>query len=383
MLVSYFFKLIFLISSSLPLKAITGRTMVIGEGALGDFCSVIHCGLPLLSDLVSIYPKLKDHHRTVKAMHFMSHIEGSLIVGNNDKLSSNIIFVIMYVVCLLDEQYVVLDGYVSKSDWWSWFGNASLCVQQMTGCKYHDISCTERFAFQVLLRGPFRTAITTTEEKRIIGIPPALRHGIFTLPHNFAPRIDVGIHLRFQFHSFEQQTHHNDSSALAEVNNWINTTSESVFHDIELRLFKELDELKVFKSPNESYYVYVAADNEVLKDMFIERIEAQRSDIQIMRVDSMYGIVHAKNMMKLKEMTNATGVFDLAFDWYAMTLCNTLLTYRNYYNWMQSTFSWSASKVSGTKLPSNIAAPRNTSGIGTLMYRLVKARNGHSMWING
>ena len=43
-----------------------------------------------------------------------------------------------------------------------------------------------------------------SEEKRITGVPANLKHAVFTLPHSYAPRLDVAVHLRCQFSYFEK-----------------------------------------------------------------------------------------------------------------------------------------------------------------------------------
>lgn len=78
-----------------------------------------------------------------------------------------------------------------------------LFYSHLTGCKPDDVSCHDRYALQKLVRGPFRSKFTEEEESKLIGVPANFKHGIMTLPHSYAPRLDASIHLRVQFKHFE------------------------------------------------------------------------------------------------------------------------------------------------------------------------------------
>lgn len=78
-----------------------------------------------------------------------------------------------------------------------------LRISKLTGCKNEDVSCHDRHALQMLIRGPFRSKFTAEEESKLVGVPPNLRHAIMTLPHSYAPRLDASVHLRSQFRHFE------------------------------------------------------------------------------------------------------------------------------------------------------------------------------------
>ena len=64
------------------------------------------------------------------------------------------------------------------------------------------------------------------------------------------------------------------------------------------------------------------------------------------------------------------GYFDLVYDWYSLSVCNTVLTWRKGYG--PSTFVWSAQRISGTTDRSNI---RTGVGFGSKGYQLSKKRN--------
>ena len=90
-----------------------------------------------------------------------------------------------------------------------------------------DVMCAERHAFQRLIRGPFKSALTQSEEMRIHGVPDNFKHSILTLPHSYAPRLDVAIHLRTQFHHFESFANGSDPNYKKEVYDWLQVASPS------------------------------------------------------------------------------------------------------------------------------------------------------------
>jgi hypothetical protein len=101
-----------------------------------------------------------------------------------------------------------------------------------------------------------------------------LKHSLLSLPHSYSPRLDVAIHLRAQFHHFEQQTDINDPEYRREVSEWLNSTEcRDVFGHMKNQL---LENIKLYHSSErkstDPLYVYLASDNEDVKDAFIDMI---------------------------------------------------------------------------------------------------------------
>mmetsp|Transcript_1651 Transcript_1651/g.1730 ORF Transcript_1651/g.1730 Transcript_1651/m.1730 type:complete len:401 (+) Transcript_1651:74-1276(+) len=308
---------------------LTGRDIVIHDrGLMGELCSVITCGFPFLSQMHAAHPdSFTDEQlkagRVMKAYDMIREFKGEFEVNN-------------------DVAYPA--GTVRKSDWWLWMNGTTECVQRITGCGWGDFECMEKYAFQSLIRGPFRSYLTAREEERITGIPKHMRHGILTLPRSFAPRFEIAVHIRAQFHHFESQVAHNDTSYVEEVQTWLNSTQGvSVFDAFEEKIVEELYNLGLYRTADEPAYVYVAADNEDVKDAFISKIEASHP-IKIMRIETA-GIVHTKDLETMKSMTAGEAGFDLAFDWYALSLSKIILAWRRDTG-MRSTFVQTASFVS-------------------------------------
>jgi len=171
-----------------------------------------------------------------------------------------------------DVKVVQAHGYKEQSGWYAGLEHALECISALTGCDLEDISCHDRHALQQLIRGPFRSAFSTEEEKKIIGVPPNFKHGILTLPHVFAPRVDAAVHLRCQFKHFEwlvgkwnyvnaftqlssfqyifvyQCNEGKEDTAWAayvqEVDEWLNSTDfnkgQALFKEIEAKIMAEL-----------------------------------------------------------------------------------------------------------------------------------------------
>lgn len=187
---------------------LTGRDILIADDSLlAEMCSVLHCGFPLVSEVASAFPSLinKDKLskiRWAKTWDFHRHMNGEHS---------------------LDDALVRADGYKFMSGWYLDYNQTQNCIRffhdnlltlsfsvtsllsisQLTGCKSDDVSCHDRYALQRLVRGPFRSKFTEEEESKLVGVPANFKHGIMTLPHAYAPRLDASIHLRCQFKHFE------------------------------------------------------------------------------------------------------------------------------------------------------------------------------------
>jgi hypothetical protein len=86
----------------------------------------------------------------------------------------------------------------------------------------------------------------------------------------------------------------------------------------------------------ESVYVYVASDNEVVKEAFaaylLKRAETDTSGfpLAVMRVKNEAEIAHAKNGAFFRSVARGTGPFDLAMDWYVFILSLSLSLFSIY-----------------------------------------------------
>ena len=298
--------------------AFTGRDIIISDKSIvGEMCKIITCGFPFASEMALAFPAilgkgdshtLKRSAETLGATDFLRYMEGSRKLKGN----GNIIYAF---------------GYKSESAWWQYFNTTVHCVQKLTGCDLGDVGCADRHAFQRLIRGPFKASLSSAEEKRIHGVPDNIKHAILTLPHAFAPRLDAAVHMRNSFAHFERQASIDDPAYKKEVADWLNSTEcASVFSELESKLVQQVEESRRGQNSTDSdvAYVYLATDNENVKDAFaaiVGQPGRHKFTINIMRVETKF-IVHVKNLATMKAMTNNEGLLDLVFDWYALSLAN-------------------------------------------------------------
>lgn len=149
-------------------------------------CRVLHCGYPLFSEMAAVFPSVLNQD-------VLKSAEGAKVGDFHQYLDGT----------KGDVKVVQAHGYKEQSGWYAGLEHALECISALTGCDLEDFSCHDRHALQQLIRGPFRSAFSAEEEKKIIGVPPNFKHGILTLPHVFAPRVDAAVHLRCQFNHFE------------------------------------------------------------------------------------------------------------------------------------------------------------------------------------
>jgi hypothetical protein len=128
----------------------------------------------------------------------------------------------------------------------------------------------------------------------------------------------------------------------------INSTSNSSYlYDLiaENSIFRG-DELLTDKNNNHPIrsYVYLASDNDIIKEAFASYLMSKHPEISVVRVKTGHHIAHAKDVNYLK--TNDTGVFTLVMDWYSLSLANIVFAWRRDTS-LLSTFAQSAQRMSG------------------------------------
>ena len=102
-------------------------------------------------------------------------------------------------------------------------------------------------------------------------------------------------------------------------------------------------------------------------------------EIKVMRVRTK-GIIHVKNLAKMKDLTKGEGVMDMVFDWYALSLANIVLAWRKGGTHLVSTFVHSAARLSGTTARTSYKKELGKGGVGTLGTQLQQNRHGGYFW---
>lgn len=241
---------------------ISGREIILPDNSnAGQVCKTIRCGTPLLSEMVHAFPDILSKEKIAaakqyKVFQFMEFIRGETKI---------------------DEPVIYVDGFVAyRSDWYHAHPNGLECINRITGCYPGDTNCADRHALQALIQGPFISSLTAKEEERVRGVPDHFKHAILNLPHAYSPRIDIAIHMRNQFTHFENQASINSTGYVTEVQTWLNSSDcQTVFKLMGERLEAEMADSRAIASraADEPLYVYVACDNEDVKDALVYYLE--------------------------------------------------------------------------------------------------------------
>lgn len=182
------------------------------------------------------------------------------------------------------------------------------------------------------------------------------------------------------------------------MHTWLNSSeAQEVFNHVEHKLIESvrsnrevhikamnMSEEQANITMNDPVYVYLACDNEEVKDTFSVLLESHHEhhfDIRVMKVETKV-VHHVKN--KLIERTNGEGLLDVVFDWYSLSLANMIFAWRKGGTGTISTFVQSAQRVSGTTERTSIHAPVGLGGIGSKGHVLVRGRGWkwNMMWID-
>ncbi|KAJ1398880.1 hypothetical protein B484DRAFT_438313, partial [Ochromonadaceae sp. CCMP2298] len=205
------------------------------DSLLGEMCHALHCGFPHYDQIARAFPTILDHQKLAK-------IRGVKVHDMHRYFNGEV---------KMDEQLLRGDGFMEMSGWYGDYPEAAKCVQRITGCKSGDFSCHDRHALQLLVRGPFKEAFVPEVERTIIGVPASYKHGILTLPHVYAPRLDAAVHLRCQFQHFEWLVGKDDtawSAAVSEVDSWLSSSDADkgvqLFAVLEAKIMAELGVIK-------------------------------------------------------------------------------------------------------------------------------------------
>ena len=132
----------------------------------------------------------------------------------------------------------------------------------------------------------------------------------------------------------------------------------------------------------EPYLVYIAGDNQEVKSLFVEYLEEMAGTIDVLK-HSLFMHVKAKQIGHIgtstfNTVTKNEGMMDVTFDWYTLSLCNVVLSWRAGNENLLSTFVHSAVRVSGNKDVSDLSAPIG-HGIGSKAFVMVLSKHNYTI----
>lgn len=314
---------------------LSGRDILIAEQSIvGAMCRIVSCGYPFMNDIPALrMPSGKQVKppESVKTMDFVAYMAGTKSI---------------------DSIVVRASGYMYSGAWWMRNNHtsqaAAACIQQITGCAPYDTPCTDRYAYMKLFPGPFNSnaAIISRGAQSVLGISQETKQAILNQRRATAPHVDVAVHLRTQFHHFEQGTTANIQRSTTlnnEVTTWLNSTEakqiltsicEKVKSLVAARntsinsLKRDIEGGSRHNFTDASIRLFVASDNEQVKARLISMLNTTQRELSSVSWELMHieagAIHHVKDLNKMKHRE----LFQLAFDWYAISLARTVLTWR-------------------------------------------------------
>jgi hypothetical protein len=340
----------------------TNRQIVINDKSLlGRFCRLVNCPFPSVQQMALVYPFTFTeynvyHQKIVTPRDFRAIFDGRQAMPTDLMVTST--------------------GIDGKSDWWHNFRNLSHCVVKLSGCTLGDVTCSERFALQTLVPGPFASSALPVLRSSVEGLPDGHLLSLFRLPHEYAPRFDVAVHIRNQFKSFESG---NYSDVDEEAARWLETADATEYCDkllLHMQTFLDKAQIKrhqpTYDVWNGSLAVYVTADNSVVKAHVAQLLRqrlTQHSTLFVMIANAT--VSHVKHASGAEA---ASSIAHAVFDWYALSLSDVVITYRKELKGA-STFVWSAARVSGTRDRTNF---EGGTSVGTQAFQFHRDRGGRA-----
>lgn len=205
---------------------------------------------------------------------------------------------------------------------------------------------------------------------------------ILSSSHSAAPRFDIAIHLRNQFVSFEKHFDRNDSRYKREVETWMNSSQcSNTFAKIEELFLKVIRNLTLDGIETLPLHVYIAADNAQVKNAMITRLERNPNithHVDLMYMETKF-VYHVKNLTKLKEDSFNEGMMDLTFDWYALSLADTILSWRGHSHFVSS-FVRSAERVAQLPSQARVSSKEKRSLVPVKGYQIVSKNQSLLGW---
>jgi hypothetical protein len=362
-----------------------GRTLVINDDSgIGQMCKVINCGIPMYSEVARYYPDdnvhwFQFHHELVKHSHAVGDANMPTFVGCDEYAA----------------QYIWYNHIFHEAD-----NKTFSLITKETGCNPVDISCIERVLLNRLFPGPINDQfqqhlidmLNSTNDNLL-----ELKQQLSTLPREQSPHIDVAVHLRNEFHSFERELNENHRRYVAEVDAYLNS---SFFKNVVNTTVEKIVELLTnpLYCKRKIYSVFIAGDNHRVNAALRSELEAERRVVlEVMMIRQEGEIAHISAVNHDMHVTAP-----LAYDWYLICMANYVLGFRIFHGHggilSGSSFSVSA-ELAGSNVclddaedyNGHILNPRgfllaNTTSLDAepcnLFYRISSVSDVHRKWIS-
>jgi hypothetical protein len=221
----------------------------------------------------------------------------------------------------LNDKLIYASGFQDKSNWYTINRNTSMCIADLTNCTIWDSNCVTRVALSSFFPMPFSPDLLdhsalSGDEGRITAAFDSKTSisDYFGENSNNSRRFDLAIHLRIQFHLFENHTDPNSPEFMLMEKEYLESNLTRNVVDKTLAWIRK--EVDVGSS------IYIAADNEVVKRHLATRIEDMGRGISVTSSHTS-GIKHSSH---IKEAD--ANIFYAIFDWFALATSKRILAYR-------------------------------------------------------
>ena len=233
----------------------------------------------------------------------------------------------------LDDKMVKVSGFQDKSNWFTINRNTSLCISKLTGCPLWDSNCVTTKSFEGFFPMPFaqelldHSKLSGDEDRIMAAFDPNTRikdyypqqkvggkssAGAGAGLESRSKGFDLGIHLRIQFHLFENHTDPNSPEFMRIEQEYLqqNKTKGILAHTIAW----------IVKNIERNNSIYIAADNEAVKRALASQLE----ELGFIVTSSHTGGI--KHSARLREAD--PNLFYAIFDWFALATSSRIMAYR-------------------------------------------------------
>ena len=249
----------------------------------------------------------------------------------------------------IQERFPHIDSFISKSHWiveLEESNHTATRIANYTSCPVGDVTCAEVFAFQKLIVGPLHLMHKEDLSQRLKGADSQLATRISSNIWTEAPRFDAAVHLRNQFPHFEQSVHADDPKYHEMVQSWLRSDEcDVIFRMMRDKLVETFSKMgDHITRMHTNYTVFVAADNEIVKNAFRSYLSSSSSLHLTVVSAASDGVMH---IGACSDCHSEQTIRNLAYDWYLMSLSNYFLFWRIGGSTFPSTYSLTAAALAG------------------------------------
>jgi hypothetical protein len=201
---------------------------------------------------------------------------------------------------------------------------------------------------------------------------------IETLPWLRAPRIDVAIHIRNQFLSFEKKQPRGLPLFGKEVRMWLESRDcAEVFAMFRHKVEQLWNVTRSCNMSSSTFFVYIAGDDVDVKAALQTYLLQSPALVHAVVALQSYEAVHISSQAHTR---GPQAVASLALDWYLLSLARAVLGWRGNGVTLASTFMHSAQRMGGTILKSDARGSNGSTPSAGLVLQRRSPKNSALVW---